>query len=238
MLLLLLLLFYCCVTNPFKRFKSHQSALTPKQQSISPRNTVPVGLNRAPVQFPPVSPPVIEPQKHHKFNILMESMDFTSCLYWIPHVPFCPCRLANLSPIWGILTERTCRKLKLVRLTQLYLLIKTGSAVSGVSWWQGTSQVWCGIRSPWSCRTCSPPGLVSPSPDPQCRSRWFSGRYCSLSWCSAGWCCPAHHHFLAASPSCQWWRPHQRHERLVRWARHHPACHRWRVSYLRIVVCS
>lgn len=31
----------------------------------------------------------------------------TSCLYWIPHVPFCPCRLANLSPICGIRTERT-----------------------------------------------------------------------------------------------------------------------------------
>ena len=31
----------------------------------------------------------------------------TSCLYWIPHVPFCPCRDANLSPIWGIRTDRT-----------------------------------------------------------------------------------------------------------------------------------
>ena len=33
---------------------------------------------------------------------------FTSCRYWIPQVPFCPCRLANLSPIWGMRTERTC----------------------------------------------------------------------------------------------------------------------------------
>ena len=29
------------------------------------------------------------------------------CLYVIPQVPFCPCLLANLSPIWGILTLRT-----------------------------------------------------------------------------------------------------------------------------------
>lgn len=37
-----------------------------------------------------------------------EDVFFTSCLYWIPQVPFCPWRLANLSPIWGIRTERTC----------------------------------------------------------------------------------------------------------------------------------
>lgn len=32
----------------------------------------------------------------------------SSWLYVMPMVPFCPCRLANLSPIWGTLMERTC----------------------------------------------------------------------------------------------------------------------------------
>lgn len=31
----------------------------------------------------------------------------SSCLYVMPQVPFCPCRLANLSPICGIRTDRT-----------------------------------------------------------------------------------------------------------------------------------
>lgn len=40
-----------------------------------------------------------------RINLRSETMDqmirslFTSCLYWIPQVPFWPCRLANLSPI-------------------------------------------------------------------------------------------------------------------------------------------
>lgn len=45
----------------------------------------------------------------------------TSCLYWIPQVPFCPCRLANLSPIWGIRTERTCRKHEAVKVWPCHL---------------------------------------------------------------------------------------------------------------------
>ena len=32
----------------------------------------------------------------------------SSCVYVMPTVPFWPCRLANLSPTWGILIERTC----------------------------------------------------------------------------------------------------------------------------------
>ena len=31
----------------------------------------------------------------------------SSWRYWIPQVPFWPCREANLSPIWGMRTERT-----------------------------------------------------------------------------------------------------------------------------------
>ena len=31
----------------------------------------------------------------------------SSWRYWIPQVPFWPCREANLSPIWGILTDLT-----------------------------------------------------------------------------------------------------------------------------------
>mmetsp|Transcript_10449 Transcript_10449/g.26289 ORF Transcript_10449/g.26289 Transcript_10449/m.26289 type:complete len:200 (-) Transcript_10449:1688-2287(-) len=30
----------------------------------------------------------------------------SSWRYVIPHVPFCPCRLLNLSPIWGMRTDR------------------------------------------------------------------------------------------------------------------------------------
>ena len=32
----------------------------------------------------------------------------SSCVYVMPTVPFWPCRLANLSPTWGILMDLTC----------------------------------------------------------------------------------------------------------------------------------
>ena len=46
-------------------------------------------------------------QHHTEVLTWLCSTQLTSCLYVIPHVPFWPCRLANLSPIWGTLTERT-----------------------------------------------------------------------------------------------------------------------------------
>lgn len=60
---------------------------------------------------------------------------FTSCLYWIPQVPFCPCRLANLSPIWGIRTERTCMNRKLIRKKEKGIFSKNvlSGALSGVT---------------------------------------------------------------------------------------------------------
>lgn len=70
----------------------------------------------------------------------------TSCRYWIPQVPFCPCRLANLSPIWGIRTERTCSR-------QEVLWAQTGSEADV---WRPVSRP--PLLLPGSCRTCSPPG--------------------------------------------------------------------------------
>lgn len=60
---------------------------------------------------------------------------FTSCLYWIPQVPFCPCRLANLSPIWGIRTERTCMNRKPIRKKEKGIFSKNvlSFALSGVT---------------------------------------------------------------------------------------------------------
>lgn len=91
------------------------------------------------------------------------------------------------------------------------------------------------VCSPWSYRTCSPPGSASPSPGPRFPSRSSSERCYSPFWCSAGWCFPAHHHSQAASPSSRWSRPHQKHGHQERWARRRPAFRRWRVSYLPII---
>ena len=46
----------------------------------------------------------ISSQPHIELGI---SKALTSCLYSIPIVPFCPCRLANLSPICGTRMDLT-----------------------------------------------------------------------------------------------------------------------------------
>ena len=46
----------------------------------------------------------------------------SSCVYVIPIVPFCPCRLANLSPTCGMRIDRTCAPTSNI----FFLLVMTG----------------------------------------------------------------------------------------------------------------